>query len=161
VKIPKAYKGIKVEVQKKTPKCKQRAIATADIDRKGEPIIKVWSKNKRHLTPYVLKHESAHIELGHHKPPYPKTVSGYWKQEIKAERLVNKGKQIPSARLGNMLDNMVLEFSKRGQKKIKDNPMEADKFLIKTSNEYGFSKNEMERAVNYRNSHRRKKIKVD
>ena len=160
MKIPKTYKGIKVEVQKKTPKCKSRAILTADI-KGGKPIIKVWPKNKRYVTPYALKHEVAHIELGHHKPPYPKTVGGYWAREVKADRLAYKGKKVPSALLGNALDNMIPEFSKRAVKFFNNNPQEGDKILLKTSKQYGFTKDEMKRAINYRNSHRRKKIKTD
>ena len=160
MKIPKTYKGIKVEVQKKTPKCKSRAILTADI-KSGKPIIKIWPKNKRYVTPYTLKHEAAHIKLGHHKPPYPKTVGGYWSREVKADRLVYKGKKVPSALLGNALDNMMFEFGKRENKYIDKHPEEMEKQLLKHSKAYGFTKDEMKRAINYRNSHRRKKIKTD
>jgi len=161
MRIPKTYKGIPVVVQKKTPKIKERTIATSYVTRDGKPIIKVWSKNKRHLTPYVLKHESAHIKLGHHKPPYPKTVGGYWSREIKADRVVYKGKQIPSSRLGDCLDNLIVDFGKRDEKVINNNPKEAAKYFIEKRKSFGFSKDEMERAIKYRDTHRRKHIKTD
>lgn len=161
MKIPRTYKGIQVEVQKKTPKVKSRSIATSDVKRNGEPVIRIWPKNKRHVTPYVLKHEVAHIELGHHKPPYANTVKEYWKREIKADRKVYKGKDVPSALLGNSLDNMTREFKKRDKEWMKKNPDEAQKILLKNSTQYGFSKDEMSRAIKYIKTHRRKNIKTD
>ena len=159
MKIPKTYKGIKVEVQKKTPKCKSRSIATADI-KGGEPIIKIWPKNKRHVTKYVLKHEAAHIVLGHHKPPYPKTVGGYWRRELEAERLVNKNKKLPSSIIGNNMDNIIAEGPKRFRKMMVENPDREREYFMRFHKGFGLKKNEVDRGLNYIKTHRKKKFKI-
>ena len=159
MKIPKTYKGIKVEVQKKTPKCKSRSIATADI-KGGEPIIKIWPKNKRHVTQYVLKHEAAHIKLGHHKPPYPRTVGGYWRRELEAERLVNKNKKLPSSIIGDNMDNIIAEGPTSFRKTMVENPDREREYFMRFHKDFGLKINEVDRGLNYIKTHRKKKFKI-
>jgi len=160
MKIPKTYKGIPVVVQKKHPKKLKRYIATATVDKNKEAIIKIWPDTKRHITPYVLKHEAAHVELGHHKPPYPKTVGGYWKREMQAERLVHNNGRLPSSIIGNNMDGIVGEGPKSFRKMIVNNPSIEREYFMKYHKGFGIKKEEVDRGLNYIRTHRKKKFKI-
>jgi len=163
MKIPKTYHGIPIVIPDKTPKYKKNSIATADSTRDGKPIIKIWKEHKHDVTPHVLAHEEGHIKYGHHSRSGSITRGDYIRDEKKAEIFANKAIGgngiVPSRRLANIIYNMIGETSKTKQEYIYSHWDNFRKYTVDRSSAYGFTKEEMKRAIDYIYEHSTKKIR--